>query len=502
MKKAVITLIVAGLIAGAGYGAYRTGYLQKYAGKYLGKVIPALSEEETEGDGRVSSTAENAVYLDSVKVLAGLDDVDGMIEKFAGVVEPQETKKYTVESGRTVDKTYVQEGDDVKKGDKLFTYDIDTMKDKLEQAQIDLERLQNSVDVSEARQAELEKQLQKASTPEKKLEALEEQNTLKQNKLELKSKQAKIESIKSQIENSTVVSDIDGVVKSVNQSAASGGGDDMNYSSGGDSSAYITLLRTGTYRIKASCNEQNIGSIYMQERVLVHSRVDDSRLWTGTITQIKTDQGTTDQENNAYYYGAGSGSDTGSTNYPFYVELDSSDGLMLGQHVYLEEDMGQGDKKEGIWLGNQYFVSENGGTYVWAASDDNKLEKRKVELGETDSELEETQVKSGLYENDYICLPADDLEEGLPVAYNDEDTVSLDGEEYFYEETENGLPDDLSDLGIPGLGTGDMEEALSSAGADDLSADAGLMDDGMSGEGMEIGDDSDAGMIPIDESEG
>lgn len=453
MKKAIITLIVIGAVAGCGYGAYRTGYLQKYAGKYLGKVIPALkTEEETEAEGRVSSTDPDAVYLDSVSALADLGSGDGVIERFAGVVEPQETKKYSVQSDRTVAKTYVKEGDEVKKGDKLFTYDIDTMKDKLEEAKIDLERLQNEVDVSEAKQEQLQKQLDSASTPEKKLQALEEQNTYKQQKLELKSKKNKIKSIQEQIDNSTVTSDIDGIVKTINQNAASGSSDSSDYSdlSSSDSS-YITLLKVGTYRIKGTCNEQNIGSIREGEPMLVYSRVDPTAIWEGSISKIKTDSASSNSDDDS---GSGS-SDTNSSNYTFYVELESSDGLMLGQHVYLEQDVGQAGKKDGIWLGNYYFVKDDdGSTYVWAASDNNTLEKRKVELGDTDEDEQKTQVVSGLHADDYICAPADNLKEGLPVAYNglaDDGELNLD--DYLYEETENSDFEDFGDASLGGYGS-------------------------------------------------
>ena len=68
-------------------------------------------------------------------------------------------------------------------------------------------------------------------------------------------------------------------------------------------------------------------------------------------------------------------------NYPYYVELDSSDGLMLGQHVYMEPDLGQEDQKEGIWLDDYYFeIEEDGSASVWAASASNVLEKRAVTL--------------------------------------------------------------------------------------------------------------------------
>ena len=51
-------------------------------------------------------------------------------------------------------------------------------------------------------------------------------------------------------------------------------------------------------------------------------------------------------------YGEGSG----SSNYPFYVELESSEGLLMGQHVYMEMDYGQGEKREdGLWL-DEYMI--------------------------------------------------------------------------------------------------------------------------------------------------
>ena len=55
-----------------------------------------------------------------------------------------------------------------------------------------------------------------------------------------------------------------------------------------------------------------------------------------------------DNGNNDGYYMGSSG--TTATKYPFYISLDSTDGLMLGQHVYVEADYGQGDVKEGLWL--------------------------------------------------------------------------------------------------------------------------------------------------------
>ncbi len=85
----------------------------------------------------------------------------------------------------------------------------------------------------------------------------------------------------------------------------------------------------------------------------------------------------------AMYGMSGSSDDqTSSSTYPFYVNLDSSDGLMLGQHVYIEADEGQDEEKSGIWL-NDYFIvdADTDNPYVWVSGDNNKLEKRSVVLG-------------------------------------------------------------------------------------------------------------------------
>ena len=102
-----------------------------------------------------------------------------------------------------------------------------------------------------------------------------------------------------------------------------------------------------------------------------------------------------------------SSSGESASKYAFYVNLDSIDGLMLGQHVTIEMDYGQGQAKEGIWLSSGWITQEEDGTaYVWAAkSGGAKLEKRTVELGEYDSNMDEYQIVSGLATSDYLAWP-------------------------------------------------------------------------------------------------
>lgn len=444
MRKAVTLFLILAIVCGGFYYCLQMGYIDRWFPGVMEKVIPGYQSSAEKATGRVSSTDANAVYVDSIQVIASLGSGTGKIPRFAGKIEPQETRDYKLEGERKVKKCYVKEGDIVKPGQRLFTYDTTEDESKLEQARIDLERLQNTEDTSEAKKKELEKQKAEANTPEKQIQVLTAENELKQNELDQKSKQKEIEKLEDQIKNATVSCDLEGVVKAINDQSET-----ADMMSGGDS-AYITILKLGTYRVKAEANEQNIKDIFTGESVLVFSRVDSSQFWRGTIGQIKTDQGSGENNNSegSYY---DSDNSAGSTNYPFYVDLEDSEGLMLGQHVYLEQDLGQENAKTGIWLDDYYIADEADGThYVWAASSENKLEKRVVELGDADEELMQHQILSGLTMDDYICQPQSSLEEGLPVNYNDasgegetESMYTWDGDGYFETEGDFGGADDF-----------------------------------------------------------
>ena len=424
MKKGIIALLAVVLLGGAGAAGY---YYFYKGGNFSGS-----------GE-RVSSDSEDAIYVDSVKVLAGLGSGNGVIQRYAGVIEPQQTWDVKLENERSVKECFVKEGDEVKEGQKLFAYNTTDDEDKLAQAEIELERCQNDIDTTKSNKEQLEKDKAKASSEEQRSytqQILLAETSIKTYEYDYKMKQLEIEQLKEKISNATVYSEISGVIKSIND--PNSGSNNSYMSDSTSDSVYITVLQVGDYRVKGTVNEQNINQISEGMEMIIHSRLDESLTWHGIITEINRDKGETNSES-SYYYSSSSDNGTSSTNYPYYVELDSSEGLMLGQHVYMEPDLGQEDQKEGIWLDDYYFViQEDGSAYTWAASASNVLEKRTVTLGEFDEELASYQVLEGLTEEDYITVPFDELTEGLPVIYNDYsvddgyslDGFSMDGEEY------------------------------------------------------------------------
>ena len=355
--------------------------------------------------GTFGSTADIEVYTTQVSMLTSSST--GLADRFAGVVEPQETLKIQKASDKNVKEIYVKAGDTVTKGMALFSYDIDEIELKLSEAELELERINNEISTLYEQIELLENE--KKNAPESEVfsyttQILTAENNAKRAEYNKKAKAAEIEQIKTSMENTTVISEIDGIVKSVNDDTSQ-----MMYYDSESDNAFITILSNNEYRIKGKINEQNMVSIMTGHPVTVHSRVDEDIAWSGTITEIDT--GNPVQNSNNYYYEGDES--TMSSSYHFYVELDESAPLMLGQHVFMEPDLGQNTDKSGLWLPDYYICFEDESTYVWAANKKDKLEKRDIVIGNFDETLYAYEIVSGLTANDFICFPDDTLEEGL-----------------------------------------------------------------------------------------
>lgn len=379
-----------------------------------------------------SSAKDTFVYVSKVSVITGSESA--VSNRFAGVVEPQETVNVKIESGRKVKEVQVKTGEEVKAGQLLFEYDLSSIEDDLKQAQLDLDRLKNEQISLTEQISTLEAEKKKAKAEDQLSYTIEiETNkmSLKKNEYSQKSKQTEIEKLQSATTNTEVRSEIDGVIQKIDTSKMSSdegdyvddssGMDSVSYSdSSSDNSAFITILSTGSYRVKGKINELNRDSIVPGESVIIRSRVDSTKTWKGIMGSIDVNNGTSDNDNN--YWGMVSSSDdqTSSTSYPFYVELDSSEDLMLGQHVYIERDIGQDEQKDGLWLSESYIVdTDTNEPYVWAANEKDRLEKRYLTLGKYDEDLGEYEIVDGLNKKDSIAFPTDSLEEGTATEEGD-----------------------------------------------------------------------------------
>ena len=352
-----------------------------------------------------------AAYTTSVAQLTG--NLSGTVNRFAGIVEPQQTIKIQKASDRKIKEVFVKEGDTVKKGTELFSYDTDETQMKLSEAELELERIANEISTLYEQIETLKKEKEQA--PESEVfsyttQILTAQNDVKRAEYNQKSKTVEVEQIRKSLENATIHSEIDGVVKSIND------GSNPNIYGSGDDSAYMTILSNKEYRIKGTLNEQNIASITPGQPMLIHSRIDETIVWNGTVTEIDIEN-PVNSNNNSYMMSSNDTSTT-SSSYNFYVEITVGAPLMLGQHVFMEPDLGQTKVKEGLWLSAFYLVIDGNDAYVWAAGKNDRLEKRKITTGEHDEAMDEYEITSGLTAEDYIAFPEEHLKEGMPCTKN------------------------------------------------------------------------------------
>lgn len=391
---------------------------KKKAGVIIGVVVVVVAAACVGGyflKNKLSSgggSSEDKVYVESVADM--MKQYTGISNRYNGVVESQDTYEVKVDSEKTVKEIKVEVGDEVKKGDVLLTYDTSDLSTQIKQAKLELEGMQDEIDNYNSQIASLSADRDKAADADKfeyttQIQTL--QNNIQQSKYNMESKQLEIEKYQKQIEDSSVVSKVDGVVKTINE---------KQVDSNGNTVPFMTVLETGDYRIKGSVDEQNVWTLSEGQTVIIRSRVDDTT-WSGSISKIDTENPESGNNNSMYVSSSSDSSSQSASKYPFYVQLDSADGLILGQHVYVELDEGQDEPKEGIWLYSYYLVMDDGDPYVWADNGKGKLEKRVVELGEYDENLDEYQIVSGLTEDDYIAYPMPGLYEGVTIVYNAEE---------------------------------------------------------------------------------
>ena len=361
------------------------------------------------GCGKVDGEAS----VQSVSMICGLGS-GGLADRIAGIVSPLGETKIKKDDSMTVDTIKVKVGDSVKEGDVLFTYDLSELRTNLEMAQLELEQLN----------AKLEDQKAEVERVQKLMDDTYDDATKRQYSLDLRERKAEvlttqgsiatkkkdIEKLKTNNKNATVTSPVNGEVQSINET---GGYDDY-----GNQLPFMTVVETGGFRIKGYVNENNASVLTEGTPVVIRSRVSD-QTWKGSIDSIDWENA---QQNRSNY----GDSDTAmSSKYPFYIKLDGNgDGLLMGQHVYIEPDYGQEEQPDADAINlPAYFVNDaDNGPWVWAQNGKGKLEKRDVKLGDYNAETDTYPVLSGLTAEDYIAFPDESLKAGMTCITYDEGT--------------------------------------------------------------------------------
>lgn len=339
---------------------------------------------------------DTAVYVQSVGTLAGMGGI-APGDKFLGLVVSENVSEIKKDKDKTVLELKVHEGDDVKKGQELFSYDTEELQLSLDKQRLELEQLNASIENYKSQIEQLEKDRNSAGATLKLQYTVEIQSTqvdLKEAELNVKTKENEIKKSEDLLENAVVTAPVDGRVQAINESGTDSYGNEV---------PYISIQQVGSYRIKGTLGELQRGGLIEGDRVKITSRTDSTQVWGGTVTLVDYENPFQGNDNNRYY-GMSSDEMTASSKYPFYVKLDSTEGLLLGQHMYMEKETEDG-APAALSISMAFICYEEDGTpYVWAEAR-NKLEKRVVTLGEMNDMMGTCEILEGLTVDDYIAFP-------------------------------------------------------------------------------------------------
>ena len=101
-----------------------------------------------------SGTINQTVYVQSVGDILGYDTT---ASQFSGVVESSKAQKIEKDDDKTIDEVKVQQGDSVKKGQVLFSYNKDSLQISVDSAKLEIESIQNKITSYQQQSTQLKK---------------------------------------------------------------------------------------------------------------------------------------------------------------------------------------------------------------------------------------------------------------------------------------------------------------------------------------------------------
>ena len=207
---------------------------------------------------------------------------------------------------------------------------------------------------------------------------------------ELKVKQAQLDLEKSKLalNNSTVCSTIDGVVRTLTDV-------DTATQSG---QPFLVVSGQDQFLIRGSISENYLSDIHVGDSITAMS-YENGTTYSATISEISTYPL---DSNSGMWYGGGN---SNSSNYEFTAIADNAEGLTNGMYLEITLNIPGSASTDALYLYTAYLREDNGGRYVMKAGLDNRLHKQYLQLGTSIYGGQYYEVKDGLTMNDYIAFP-------------------------------------------------------------------------------------------------
>lgn len=227
----------------------------------------------------------------------------------------------------------------------------------------------------------------------------EKEKQISETTLNIKIAKSEYNREKEELDNTTVYSKINGVVKTVLSI------DDEAVSS----KPIIVVSSGGGYYIQGRVSELSLDKIKVGQKVNVQA-FESGTFAEGTVEEIEKYP-----ISGSYWNGMGN---SNVSYYPYTVRVDESANLKAGEYTNLtlveENNIQEQGKNSTFYLTTPFVLSENGKYYVYIADENNKLAKREVKVGKNMHGLLE--ICGGISFNDKVAFPyGKNLKEGALV---------------------------------------------------------------------------------------
>lgn len=223
---------------------------------------------------------------------------------------------------------------------------------------------------------------------------IEKENEINEIILNIKVAKSEIKKLQEETKNTTIYSKIDGVVKTV-----------LNPEDESSKTKPIIVISSGGgYYVQGRIGEFDLAQINIGQKVKVQA-FESGASNEGTIEKI-SDVPLTDR----YYNGIGN---SNTSYYPYTVKLDDSVNFKEGEYASMEPVF-ENEQSSSFYVIGAFVLSENGKNYAYIANENNKLEKRELNIGKNmHGSLE---VRGGMTMEDKIAFPyGKNIKEGTPV---------------------------------------------------------------------------------------
>ncbi|MDC2866184.1 efflux RND transporter periplasmic adaptor subunit [Bacillus sp. BP-3] len=330
----------------------------------------------------------------------------------SGQVKPGNIESFYADATKgKVKDIAVKEGQEVNKGDKLFSYDNEEVNLQVKQAEIEQKVASMRFDQGKKKIDSLKQDIKKAKDSgaakemidqlESQLNELEMQQ--KTSDLEKEKGNLHIEELKKKRDELTVYSNFAGVVQKLDKDASQGSTSAM----GGQGKAFLQIASKDAFQIQGTLTELQKSQIQKDQTVTVTAKAAPKKKWAGKITEV-SEYPTSAEVNTQASAGGEAGANM--SYYTYKASLDSQDGLSPGYHVSIQVNL---ENKKMVAVPSKSIVTEKDDSFVYV-EEKGKLRKQIVKKGSSDGDW--TEVVEGVTVGQKVVEnPSDKVHDGMEV---------------------------------------------------------------------------------------